>query len=376
MKFKVKKDVLIEKLQPVAKVINSRHTIPVLTGILVDVGYEEIHLTGSDTNQMVQVVITRDPEKPAFTVETPGKGVFPAKYFLELMKKLSGEEIEIEAEGLRIEIRSGRTNVHLQILSADDYPPAPFINESHIVNLKIGDLIKAFQKTKDFVGDGGTRPILQGVNVIITNDRIVYCATDSHRMSRYVHKWQCDEEVSQLSIVVPTKGLDVLSQFEENCDVKVVFDDKKIGIISDGMKFFSWLLEGMYPDTSRIVPQKYVAEYVLHREELAKAVDRALLFAKETKNNAVRLTFRGQEVTLKVDTEVGAVQEGVFAESYDGNDGEELTIGVNGRYLLEGLRVFDGSKIRVGLSGNVSPIVLSEPDNPNNIHLILPLRLG
>lgn len=371
MKFKVKRDVIIDKLQPVAKVINSRHNIPVLTGVLLEVDFENVLLTGSDGEQTLQVCITRNPENPEFTVERPGKCVFPSKYFLELVKKLS-EEIEIEITGgLQAEIRSGRTNVHLQVLSADDYPSLPRLNENFVDTFKAGELHKAFQKTMEFVG-GESRPILQGVNLQILNDKIIFCSTDSHRLAKYVMTRTSQDDNGSLSIVVPTKRLDVLTQFGDN-DVKVIFDTKTIGIISDGYKFYTRLLEGTYPDTSRVIPKQYVAEYVLHREELCKAVDRALLFARELKNFSVRLMFQGQEVTLKVESEVGSVQESIFAETYTGN---QLTVGLNAKYLLEGLRTFDGPKIKVGLTGQTSPIVLSEPELPENIHLILPLRLG
>lgn len=137
--------------------------------------------------------------------------------------------------------------------------------------------------------------------------------------------------------------------------------------------FYSRLLEGNYPDTSRLIPSEYKTSVTVNGKQLLQAIDRASLLAREDRNNIVRFSAEGGN-TLEVSSnspEVGKVEELIEAQEVTG---EELKISFSAKYMMDALKAIDGQNIEVHFTGTMRPFILKATDNDSILQLILPVR--
>lgn len=155
--------------------------------------------------------------------------------------------------------------------------------------------------------------------------------------------------------------------------VDIVVTENQMLVKSERLLFFSRLLDGTYPDTTRIIPQSSKTEIVLKTKEFLHAIERASLLARDQKDHVVKLNLKeGSAIELSSkNTEVGQVNEKVSIQSFSG---EELKISFNAKYMIEALRSIDSSDIQIGFTGAMSPFVIRPTDHDWILHLILPVR--
>lgn len=253
MKFEIMRDRLLDGLNDVTKAISSKTTIPILTGIKIDVRNNGILLTGSDADITIQTFIPAEENGDQIIniVET-GSIVLQARMFNEIVRKLPTNDVEIEVvNDFQTHIRSGKTEFHLIGLDASEYPLLPEISNDNKFEIP-ADLLKAIIRETVFaVATSESRPVLTGVKWMIENDELICVATDSHRLARRKVKLETlpgDIE----SIVIPGKSLNELNKIldETSNPVEITMSNQQILFKTDHVLFFSRLLEGNYPDTS------------------------------------------------------------------------------------------------------------------------------
>ena len=188
-------------------------------------------------------------------------------------------------------IRSGPSEFNLIGLDADEYPHLPQIEEDYVFKIPT-DLLKAMVRQTVFaVSTSETRPILTGVNWKIENNVLNCIATDSHRLALRKAQIEISEDANY-NVVIPGKSLNELSKIlaDGNELIDIVITENQILFKAKNLLFFSRLLEGNYPDTSRLIPTESKTEIVLHAKEFLQAIDRASLLARESRNNVVKFS--------------------------------------------------------------------------------------
>ena len=174
--------------------------------------------------------------------------------------------------------------------------------------------------------------------------------------------------------VIPGKSLADLNKILKDDDrlVDIVLKDNQLSVKTDHILFYTRLLEGTYPDTSRIIPQSAKMTLILKTKDLLNAIDRASLMTKGGKNNVVRLEAEGEKVTIIADTpEVGKVSETVDVHEMTG---EPLKISFNAKFMLDALRALDCEQIRIEFTGAMAPFIIQPTDQDWVLYLILPVR--
>ncbi|WP_100332693.1 DNA polymerase III subunit beta [Bacillus xiapuensis] len=376
MKFSIQKDRLAQSVQDVLKAISSRTTIPILTGIKIDAGTEGIKLTGSDSDISIESFIPREEDEMVLAdIQQPGSIVLNARFFNEIVKKLPSETIELEVlSSFQTVIRSGQAEFNLNGLDPDEYPHLPQIEEEEVFQLPT-DLLKALIRQTVFaVSTSETRPILTGVNWRVENGMLTCVATDSHRLA--LRKAAIDTDSSAAyNVVIPGKSLSELSKILDDSQegVEIVITENQILFRAKHLLFYSRLLEGNYPDTSRLIPAESKTKIELHAKEFLQAIDRASLLAREGRNNVVKLSLIGEdmiEITSN-SPEIGKVTEQVKSEAVEG---EDLKISFSAKYMMDALKALEGTEINIQFTGAMRPFVIRPMHDDSTLQLILPVR--
>lgn len=378
MKFTIQRDLLIESVQHVMKAISSRVTIPILTGIKIEASNEGIKLTGSDSDISIESFIPVEDDG-VVNVENiePGSIVVQSKYFPDIIRKLPLKTVEINTtEDFQVNIMSGGSEFHLNGQDAEEYPQLPVLHTENSFELS-NDLLKELIKQTVFaVSNVETRPILTGVNMFLEDNQINFVATDSHRLaSRKLPFELKDNQLSFKNIVIPGKSLIELNKIIEDNDdtIQISVTENQILFQTKNLYFLSRLLDGNYPETSRLIPDQSKTTVTTKTKELLQAIDRASLLARENKNNVVKLeTKDGNNLEISSHTpEVGQVSEEVKSESIEG---EELKISFSAKYMIDALRIIESEFVKINFTGAMRPFII-KPDNDENIlQLILPVR--
>ncbi len=379
MKFVIERDRLVQAVNEVTRAISARTTIPILTGIKIVVNDEGVTLTGSDSDISIEAFIPLiENDEVIVEVESFGGIVLQSKYFGVIVRRLPEENVEIEVtSNYQTNISSGQASFTLNGLDPMEYPKLPEVTDGKTIKIPINVLKNIVRQTVFAVSAIEVRPVLTGVNWIIKENKLSAVATDSHRLALREIPLETDID-EEYNIVIPGKSLSELNKLLDDASesIEMTLANNQILFKLKDLLFYSRLLEGSYPDTSRLIPTDTKSELVINSKAFLQAIDRASLLARENRNNVIKLmTLENGQVEVSSNSpEVGNVSENVFSQSFTG---EEIKISFNGKYMMDALRAFEGDDIQISFSGTMRPFVLRPKDaaNPNEIlQLITPVR--
>ncbi|MBK0010438.1 MULTISPECIES: DNA polymerase III subunit beta [Priestia] len=376
MKFIIQKDYLVQSVQDVMKAVSSRTTIPILTGIKIVATEEGVTLTGSDSDISIESFIPSEEEgKEIVDIQKPGSVVLPARFFSEIVKKLPKDivELDVQSHFLTI-IRSGKAEFNLNGLDAEEYPHLPQIEENNMFRLPTDLLKNMIRQTVFAVSTSETRPILTGVNWKVDGKELTCIATDSHRLALRKATIETGNEATY-NVVIPGKSLSEFSKILDDSHelVDIVITENQVLFKTKHLLFFSRLLDGNYPDTSRLIPADSKTDVILNVKEFLQSIDRASLLAREGRNNVVKLSTLDEGIVeiSSNSPEIGKVIEEVQSQSISG---EELKISFSAKYMLDALKALEGTDIKINFTGAMRPFVIRTLEDDSMLQLILPVR--
>lgn len=379
MKFTVQKDHLVKAVQDVMRAVSSRTTIPILTGIKLVVTNEGLTLTGSDSDISIEsyLPISIDDQQ-LVDVKQTGSIVLNARYFSDIVKKLPSDFVELESDSNYVTIiRAGKTEFSLNGFDSEEYPLLPQIEEHETISIS-ADLLKfMIRQTVFAVSTSETRPILTGVNWKIENNELTCIATDSHRLALRSAKIDSNNlsNAFKASVVIPGKSLNELSKIldDSNEKVEIVLTEQQALFKTKHILFFTRLLEGNYPDTSKLIPSESKTELTVMTKEFLQAIDRASLLAREGRNNVVHLeTLNNTTVNISsFSPEIGKVVDEIVCEDLKG---EELKISFSAKYVMDALKAIESPEIYIQFTGAMRPFLIRTVNDSKTLQLILPVR--
>lgn len=377
MKFTINRATFTAKLNDVLRAISSKTTIPILTGLKIDVSDTDVTLTGSDADITIQTVLPISNETFNLTVEQVGSIVLPARFFSEIIKKLPDKSVTIEvSDGFQTQITSGSAAFTINGQDANNYPHLPEIEATDGVKLAGDVLHEIISQTVLAVSTQESRPILTGIHLVLADSQLTAVATDSHRLAQ--RKISLPQPVQQnYDIIIPGKSLTELSRMiSDNQDaVELRIAENQVLFVLGDTMFYSRLLEGNYPETSRLIPETEDTTIELNAANFLAAIDRASLLSHESRNNVVKLSVTATDKSTKItgnSPDVGNVEEAITTSEMTGVD---LEISFNPDYMKDALRSFGQSEIKLSFTTALRPFTLvPTEDAANFIQLITPVR--
>lgn len=376
MHFIINKNHLVNGIQHVSKAVSSKTTIPILTGIKFEINNKGLILIGSDSDITIQIFIpTFEDDKEIIRVIKNGQLVLP-KYIIDIVKKLPSDEIEFNlVDNLTVVIKSGSSEFRLNGYDAEEFPVIPPINDTQMFNIQSQLLKTMIRQTIFAVSTVESRPILTGVLWQLKDKNLRFVSTDSHRLALREAIIECVDNLTFNNIVLPGKSLTELNKIlpDDESPVNIIVTDNQVIIKSNNLLLLTRIIDGTYPDISRIIPDKGLTNIIIETKILLDAIERASLLAKDSKNNIVKLSsFDNNLIEISSNLpEVGKVTEHLTANEVIG---EDIKISFNSKYTLDALKAIDSQQITIEFTGALSPFVIKPLDQEKMLHLILPIR--
>jgi DNA polymerase-3 subunit beta len=330
MKFVVSSTELLGHLQAISRVISSKNTLPILDNFLFNLSGNDLEITASD---LESTLITRMKLENA-----SGDGIIalPARILLDTLKEFSVQplafDINLDTLAVVITSENGKFNVVGQ--NGIDFPALPSIRKekkfSFVINANV--MLSGINKTLFATADDELRPVMGGIFVEASTEKITFVASDAHKLVRYQRSDSHADD--NASFILPKKPASLLRNIlpREEGPVTVEFDDKNAFFNLNDYKVVCRLVEGNYPNYNSVIPKNNPRKVTIDRVEFYNTLKRVSVFSNQA-SNLVKLQLKGNQVMVSaqdIDFSISAYEK--IKCQYEG---EDMEIGFKSVFLLE-----------------------------------------
>jgi DNA polymerase-3 subunit beta len=372
------RDALHGALASLQRVVERKNIIPILSNVALAARGGRLTLTATDLDIEALAALEAQENNKGGDLAT----TVPAHLLHDILRKLpEGGEVSLamDADDKRLVVRGGRSRFTLQALPISDFPSLALPHEAHCFTLAAGDLAQLFSTVQFAISTEETRYYLNGIYLHINEAddgmHLTAVATDGHRLAR--ERLTAPEGAAALpGIIVPRKTVgEVLAALkgvkDSKAAVTIEASPSKIRFILPGLTFTSKLIDGTFPDYSRVIPAANEKRLVAERGALLAAVDRVSTISSE-RGRAVRFTLTDGKLTLSVSNpDSGEAREEMEAD-YEGPDFET---GYNARYLADMLGHMAGDTVLFKLGYPDSPALAQSRDGASALFVLMPMRV-
>ena len=366
MQFTINRELLLKPLVLVSGTVERRHTLAVLSNVLVEVSEQQLTMIGTD----LEVELTG--QAPLQGQVTPGRTTVPAKKFLDICKSLpDGADIHISVEGERMLIRSGRSRFSLSTLAAEEFPnidnwqgELEFTMPQHLLRSVI-------ESSQFSMANQDVRYYLNGMLFETEGPVLRTVATDGHRLAMSAR--QIEAQMPFKQVIVPRKGVIELLRLIEASDnpVTVQIGDNHLRAIIDNAVFTTKLVDGRFPDYKRVLPRGGDKVIITSRMDIKQAFARASILSNE-KFRGVRLNFANNELKITANNPEQEEAEELLDIDYGF---QPLEIGFNVSYVLDVLNALKSDEVRITLGDANSSGLIEAADSDESTYVVMPMRL-
>ncbi len=361
MKIIINRNKLQAAIRSVERVIGKNISLPILNTILFKTKGGQLRLTATNLEVGIQYRI-------GAKIEEEGAIAVPARVFSEFIGNVQDEKITLTTEGNILLVNSEHYQTKILGMGTEEFPLIPSLRAT--VEFKLpGALIKeALGSVIDATSLLETRPELTGVLVGVGHDRVTFAATDSFRLAEYIAPAATGIEKS--FILPRATALEIMRLAgEHEGAVDIAVSENQIAARGEDFELVSRLIDGRYPEYKKIIPEKYVEEITLGKQELERNVRMASIFSSSISDLLIKVN-KGQMVVTAKNSDRGEIA----AQLPCGGATSAFEVTVNYRYLLDGLKIFTGGDIVMGYTGPGSPLVLKGAGQKHQVYVIMPLR--
>ncbi len=375
MKATIERATLLRCLSHVQSVVERRNTIPILSNVLIDAsdgGSVRVMATDLD----LQVVESMS----ASSVEQAGAITVSAHLLFDIARKLpEGSQVSLTTSDNRLEVKAGRSNFKLPTLPRDDFPVIVEGDLPTSFELPARVLAEMIDRTRFAISTEETRYYLNGIFLHVTDEDeplLKAAATDGHRLARFTVP-RPEGAAGMPDVIVPRKAVGELRKLlEEALDGNVLIDlsASKIRFTmggEGGVVLTSKLIDGTFPDYSRVIPTGNDKLLKVDPKLLYSGVDRVATIATE-KTRAVKIGLDQDRVTLSVTSPDNGTAAEELAADYKS---EGLEIGFNANYLKDVLSQIDGDTVELHLADAGAPTLIRENESSRALYVLMPMRV-
>ena len=375
MKFVVSSTELLGHLQAISRVISSKNTLPILDNFLFNLSGNDLEITASD---LESTLITRLKLE-----NTSGDGTIalPAKILLDTLKEFSAQpltfDINLDTMAVVISSENGKFNVIGQ--NGVDFPALPAIKKDKKFSFEINAdvMLAGINKTLFATADDELRPVMGGIFIEASTDKITFVASDAHKLVRYQRMDAHADDNS--SFILPKKPASLLKNIlpKEEGLFTVEFDDKNAFFNLNNYKVVCRLVEGNYPNYNSVIPKNNPRKINIDRVEFYNTLKRVSVFSNQA-SNLVKLQLKGNQMTVSaqdIDFSISAYER--IKCQYEG---DEIEIGFKSVFLLEILANIGSQDVIVELADptRAGLFLPAEADNESEdlLMLLMPMMIN
>lgn len=356
MKFTIDKSTLFKAVNKVQKATDQRSSLPFIRGILIEAERDYLKLTATDLSTAIQCIIQ------GVDVQQTGRVLISAKFFNDLLKKLSGE-IVIETTSDKLKLTCGELSANLIVLDSEDYPAIPEISEPKELFLPTKTLKTGLNKTAHCTTSDDRRPVFTGVLFKAKENLINFVATDTHRLAVLSRRI---EESIEVAAVIPGKATKAMASIFDDEAVRMQFGEAFAVFQCGGIKVTTKLIEDQFPNYEEVMPKGPVAKLSVGKIALKNAIERANMFCP--KFYPIVKMSGGEKLLVSGSSDLfGEIVDTVKTE----HEGEPVKTAFNSEFLLQAINSTSQEELKVNYFGPYAPITIYEDWYTQ---LILPVR--
>jgi len=387
LKFRVAREDFSDSVAWVARSLPSRPPVPVLGVVLLAADEQGLTVSGFDYEVSAQVRVSAE-------VATSGRVLVSGKLLADITKSLPNKPVDVGVEGTRVLITCGSAKFSLPTMPVEDYPQLPEL-PTQTGSIAVDVFSEAIAQVAVAAGKDDTLPMLTGIRVEIHGTTVVLAATDRFRLAVRELEWTPVGGETKTEVLIPARTLSESAKtLSSSATAPVelalgsgssVGADGLLGIISEGRRTTTRLLDADFPKFRQLLPPEHTAVAVVEIAPLVEAIKRVALVAE--RGAQVRLEFSSEGVLLSAGgDDAGRAEEALMADF----QGEALTIAFNPGYLIDGLSSLHSEKVTFGFTTPSRPAVLRPtsddelvPDSSGKFaapqsaytYLLMPVRL-
>jgi DNA polymerase III subunit beta len=363
MKLQVTQENLNRGLSSVARVANSRGTLPILANVLIKTTKNRLSLSATNLDIAITHYI-------GAKVNETGSITVPARLMQDFVSSLPEGVINLELEETKLHVTTNQYQSVVNGIVADDFPVMPAMSDGVVWKIPGSILKKSLQQVVFAASSDETRPVLTGVLIKTVEENLVMVATDSYRLAEK----QLGSQKKPIELLIPASALQdllrIISDVDE--DVRVTNNEQQVLFQVGDIELVTRLVEGSYPDYQKLIPKSFTTSATLKRNDLINVTKVSSLFARESAGSiTINIDEPSKQLSIRsVASQLGENTATATASKVKGT----ASITLNSRYLLDALGAMDGEEITFGFNGKLEPTLLQDPNDRSYRHVVMPLK--
>jgi len=366
MQIKINREVLLKPLTNVTGIVERRHTLPILSNLLLEAKNNQLQLTATDLEMQISLTVEN-----AFSGDL--STTVSAKKLLDICRSLpDSAEIDMTSKDSRIILKAGKSRFNLQTLPAADYP---VMTKATGQNTKIIISQLAFKKLLKQVefamAQQDIRYYLNGLLMEVNGQQLNIVGTDGHRLSFTSTKLASTYEKSE--VILPRKTVLELVKLlnDSEDDVVIEIANGQVNFAFNEIKLISKVIDGKFPDYNRVIPQGHQNTFSVNRLQVLTAMQRASILSNE-KYRGIRMVLTNNNLKLiSTNTE----QEEAEEELEINYSKDPLDIGFNVTYLIDVLNNVSDENVNFSFADANSSCLITTAQDEHYKYVVMPMRI-
>jgi DNA polymerase-3 subunit beta len=376
MKVSCLQENLAKGLSIISRAVASRSTLPVLGNVLIATDQGRLKLAATNLELAVTCWI-------GAKVDEDGATTVPARVLSDFVNSLPPERIDMElnVRTQTLHLKCARYDANIKGIDATEFPIIPSIGDGKRISLEPDTLREMIEQVTFSAATDESRPVLTGVVAKFEKDKVTFAAADGFRLS--VRTATLSNPVDQpVNVIIPAKALQEVARVsgdqEDPIEMAVTENKSQVLFKLTNIEIVSQLIDGVFPDVTRIIPESHATRTVVNTAELHNAVKASSVFAREAMNT-VRLQIApandmgGGKLTVTATSAESGDNVGDIDATIDG---APIEIAFNARYLADVLNVLHVPQVAIETTSSASPGVFKAVGREDFTHVIMPMHIG
>lgn len=367
MNIKINRDTLLKPLSSVSSIVERRHTLPILSNLLLEANEEQMVLTATDLEMQISLSVNTSVGGALSTT-------ISAKKLLDICRALpENTEINMTTNDSRVAVKAGKSKFNLQTLPANDYPvmTKAIGNPTAQITIGQGNLKRLLKQVEFAMAQQDIRYYLNGLLFEVNANRLSLVGTDGHRLS--YTSTELSQNYDKQEIILPRKTVIELIKLLDDSDEEVIVEIAagQVNFAFSDIRLISKVIDGKFPDYTRVIPTGHQNHFTVNRMAILLSMQRASILSNE-KYRGIRMVL-GQNSLRMIST--NSEQEEAEEELEIEYTGDALDIGFNVTYLIDVLNNINNDQVNFSFADANSSCLVTIPNEQFYKYVVMPMRI-
>ncbi len=366
MNIQINRETLLKPLTSVTSIVEKRHTLPILSNLLLEAKQNKIHLTATDLEMQISLSIDNGVTGDFATT-------ISARKFLDICRSLpDNADINMATSDSRITLKAGKSRFNLQTLPAADYPVMTKTNnQATLITIAQAQLKDLLKQVEFAMAQQDIRYYLNGLLLEVNANRLNIVGTDGHRLS--FTSTELEQNFEKQEVILPRKTVIELIKLLEDSEesVQIEISNAQVNFSFGNIRLISKVIDGKFPDYNRVIPNGHKNTFSIERLNVLLAMQRASILSNE-KYRGIRMVLSNNNLKL---ISTNSDQEEAEEELEISYTGDSLDIGFNVTYLIDVLNNTNSDQVTFSFADANSSCLITVPTNVDYKYVVMPMRI-